>query len=65
MKFYKNILKLTEKKDRTTFNILLLNLVHFVIEFVAIAAIPIFATLLIDKNIIFGKYPIFIEIFRK
>ena len=66
MKFYKNILKLTEKKDRTTFNILiLLNLVHFVIEFVAIAAIPIFATLLIDKNIIFENIQFFIEIFRK
>ena len=58
MKFYTNILKLTEKKDRITFNILiLLNLVHFVLEFIAIASIPIFATLLIDKNIIFENIP--------
>tara|TARA_A100001011_G_scaffold400869_1_gene520261 strand:- start:489 stop:2234 length:1746 start_codon:yes stop_codon:yes gene_type:complete len=59
MKFYKNILLLIDKENRYKFNFLiLLNIVHFFLELIALVSIPIFATLLIDKQLILEKIPL-------
>ena len=64
MKFYNNILLLIEKKNRYKFKLLiLLNIIHFFLEFIALVSIPIFATLLIEKQIILEKAPIIFNYF--
>ena len=64
MKFYNNILLLVEKKNRYKFKLLILfNIIHFFLEFIALVSIPIFATLLIDKQIILEKAPIIFNYF--
>ena len=37
--------------------LILLNLVHFILEFISLVSLPVFATLLIDKEIILNKAP--------
>ena len=41
---------------------MLLNLVHFILEFIALISLPVFATLLIDKKIILNKFQVYFSL---